>query len=201
MRVILRKIPSFQSNKNEVADPEKKEGFRIPTTERKIDHPIHEEPNNFKENDKNKVKMVNLKPPTDKENPKMKQKRAMKSSKPAKKSNNKETSNVVKITDVFKKIQTQPKLVGQDIAILESQQKKITQPSTQEHSVNEQNKGLICANTLIDSESSQSGDDTCKSPDLAENNLIPNRPYFFSKSTDNLQYDLCLKRGYINQNT
>ena len=98
VRVILRKIPSFQPNENKVADPEQKEGLRIPTPERKIDLPIHEEPKNLKEDNENQIKMVKLKPPTDQENPKMKQKKGKETTKRPRKSENeaKKSNEVIK---------------------------------------------------------------------------------------------------------
>ena len=75
----------------------------------------------------------------------------------------------MKITDVFKRIPTQPQLVEQRNITIPECSKKITKPSLQEKLAQNQNGGIICADTNVASESYPLDEITCQSPDLATN--------------------------------
>ena len=82
----------------------------------------------------------------------------------------------MKITDVFKKIPTQPKLVVQKNITIPECSDKITKPSLQENIVQNQIRGIICADTGVANESYISNEVTCESPDLATNTFTSNNP-------------------------
>ena len=75
----------------------------------------------------------------------------------------------MKITDVFKRIPTQPQLVAQKNITIPESSKKITKPSLLEKIATNQNGGIICADTDVASESYSRDEITCESPDLATN--------------------------------